>query len=272
MPTDQINPFPVWSTSQEAGATRYAALPTPTSMKTNSLFGLPLKSYITNETVPDATLQSYIDQAVSEIEHTLDLYVTPVTFEEKHDYSRHQMFWSHGYFKVDHSPILTVNKLVLTFNNGSGAVPLVDIPLEFVYTQPQEGTVQLVPAHGVTVSGLVTSLYSGIGYHAFNNQIITNWPGAIVVTYTCGFPTNQLPALIAGLIENLAAFKFLSSLGPVLFPHNSVSIGIDGTSQSVGTLGPAFLQNRLGDLEKIIQQQMEAAKGYYQKRFLIDYL
>lgn len=182
------------------------------------------------------------------------------------------MFWSYGYFKVDHSPILTVDKLTLTFNNGQGAVPLVDIPIEFVHVQPQEGTVQLVPANGVTISGLVTSLYSGLGFHAFNSQVISNWPGAINVKYTCGFPTGQLPALLAGLVENLAAFKFLSSLGPVLFPHNSVSIGIDGTSQSVGTLGPAFLQNRLADLEKIIQQQMEAAKGYYQKRFLIDYL
>ena len=70
----------------------------------------------------------------------------------------------------------------------------------------------------------------------------------------------------------MAAYKFLSSLGPVLFPQNSVSIGIDGTSQSVGTLGPAFLQNRLADLEKIIEKQMEAAKGYYQKRFLVDFL
>jgi hypothetical protein len=111
-----------------------------------------------------------------------------------------------------------------------------------------------------------------MGFHAFNSQVVTTWPGAIRVKYTCGFPLDRLPALLAGLVENIAAFKFLSSLGPVLFPHNSVSIGIDGTSQSVSTLGPAFLQNRLGDLEKIIQQQMEAAKSYYQKRVLVDYI
>ena len=272
MPTDQINPFPSWATDQEASPTRYSSIPTPCSMRHKSLFGLPLKSFITGEVVSDETLQAYIDQAVSELEHTLDLYITPVTFSEKHDYSRHQQFWSFGYFKVDHSPVLTVNRLTLTFNNNIGSVPLIDIPIEFVHVQPQEGTVQLVPANGVTISGFVVSLYTGLGYHAFNSQTLSHWPGAIHVEYTAGFPGGQLPALLSGLIENMAAYKFLSSLGPVLFPQNSVSIGIDGTSQSVGTLGPAFLENRLADLEKIIEKQMEAAKGYYQKRFLVDFL
>jgi hypothetical protein len=102
--------------------------------------------------------------------------------------------------------------------------------------------------------------------------MLNHWPGAVRVTYNSGFEVDKIPAMIVGLIENLAAFKLLSVMGPILFPHNSVSIGIDGTSQSVGTMGPAFLQNRLADLEKIIGQNKEAMKGYYQKRFLVDYL
>jgi hypothetical protein len=175
--------------------------------------------------------------------------------------------------KVDHNPVQTVESYVLTFNNGMpGSNVLVSVPLEFIHVQPQEGTIQLVPAQGVTIAGFVASLYSGLGYHAFNSQAISNWPGAIEVVYTAGFEKDKVPALISGLIQNLAAQKFLSSLGPVLFPHNSVSIGIDGTSQSVGTLGPAFLQNRLNDLDKMITQQMDAAKGYYQKKFLSDFI
>jgi hypothetical protein len=182
-------------------------------------------------------------------------------------------FWSFGYVKLNHSPILNVTKFELTFNNGiNGLPPLVDIPLEYIYVQPQEGTVQLVPAQGISISGLIVSIYSGLGFHAFNSQMLNSWPGAVRITYNSGFELNKVPAMIVGLIENLAAFKLLSVMGPILFPHNSVSIGIDGTSQSVGTLGPAFLQNRLADLEKIIAQQKEAMRGYYQKRFLIDYL
>ena len=125
-------PFPPGNVDQgEDSANRYCPIPTPASMKTTTLFGLPLKSFLTNEEVSDEAIQNFINQAISEIEHTLDLYITPVTFQERHDYSRHQNFWSFGYMKVNHAPVLGVTKFALTFNNGVvGAPPLVQIPLE----------------------------------------------------------------------------------------------------------------------------------------------
>jgi len=270
--TPTHHPFPAFEIEQEeAGVERYIALPTPTMMRSTVLFGIPLKSFLTGDVVQDSTIQHYIDIAISEIEHELDLYITPVTFNERHDYSRHDFIWSFGRFKVNHGPILDVSKFQLTFNNGlAGGVPLVDIPLEFVHVQPQDQSVQLVPAQGVTISGLIVSIYSGLGFHAFNSQAISQWPGAINITYRSGFSAGQCPAMISGLIENLAAYKLLSIMGPLIFPHSSTSIGIDGTSQSVGTAGVAFLQNRLADLEKIINQQRESARSYYLKRFLVE--
>lgn len=273
--TPTHSPFPAFEVDQEASPNRYMPLPTPTSLKQTVLFGIPLRSFLTGEEVSDEALQTYIDQAISEIEHTLDLYITPVTFRERHDYNRELQFWSWGYLKVDHGPILDMSKFQLTFNNGSGApgsFPLIDIPLEYIHIQPQEQTVQLVPAQGVTVSGFVASIYSGMAYHALGAGGISAWPGAILVEYRAGFETNKVPALIVGLIENMAALRMLSVMGPILFPHNGVSISIDGTSQSTSTLGPAFLANRLKDLQGLVTTQMEAAKGYYQKRFLIDFI
>jgi hypothetical protein len=270
--TNQVQPFPSWAIDQN-GVERYSPIPTATQMKRRSLFGIPLTSRLTGETVSDVTLEDYIQEAISEIEHELDLYITPTQFQERHDYDREMQFWSFGNLKLHHAPILNVNKFQLTFNNGAqGAPPLVDMPLEFIHVQPQDGTIQLVPANGVGISGFIASVYSGLGFHAFNSQAITRWPGAILVEYTAGFPAGQLPALLGGLIENIAAYRFLSTLGVVLFPYSSVGISIDGTSQSVGTPGPAFLQQRLSELDKIISQQKEAARGHYSKRFLIDYL
>lgn len=270
--TTQVQPFPSWSTDQN-GADRYMSIPTAADMKRRSLFGIPLQSRLTGAVVEDETLNDYVKQSISEIEHELDLYITPTQFTERHDYDREMQFFSFGYLRLHHSPILTVTKFQLTFNNGvQNGPPLVDMPLEFIHVQPSDGTIQLVPASGVSISGFIASVYSGLGYHAFNSQSIGHWPGAVLVEYTAGFPEGQVPALLAGLIESLAAYKFLSTLGPVLFPYSSVGISIDGTSQSVGTAGPGFLQMRLSELEKIIAQQKEAARGYYQKRFLIDYL
>lgn len=273
--TPTITPFPAFEIEQESTPNRFMPIPTPASLRQSVLFGIPLRSFLTGEEVSDAALQGFIDQSISEIEHTLDLYITPVTFRERHDYNRELQFWSHGYFKVAHGPILDLSKFQLTFNNGNGApgsFPLVDIPLEYVHIQSQEQTVQLVPAQGVTVSGFVASIYSGMAYHALGAGGISNWPGAILVEYRAGFESGMVPALLVGLIENMAAIKMLSIMGPILFPMNGVSISIDGTSQSTSTMGPAFLQNRLKDLQALVTSQMEAAKGYYQKRFLIEFI
>lgn len=273
--TTTQNPFPYLAVEEESTPNRFLPLPTPASLRATVLFGIPLRSFLTGDEVTDAALQTYIDQSISEIEHVLDLYITPVTFVERHDYSAHLQWWSWGYMKVNHGPILDVSKFQLTFNNGNigpASFPLIDIPLEYIHTQPQEQTVQLVPATGVTVSGFVASIYSGLAFHAMGSGGINNWPGAISITYRAGFENGKVPALLVGLIENMAAYKLLSIMGPILFPHNGVSISIDGTSQSTSTLGPAFLQNRLKDLQGMMDKQLDAAKGYYQKRFLIDYL
>jgi hypothetical protein len=274
--TPTNTPFPAFGIEQDPSTNRYIPIPTPESLKRTVLFGLPLRSFLTGEQVSDEALQQYIDQSISEIEHMLDMYITPVTFRERHDYKAQLQWWSWGYMKVSHGPILDVSRFQLTFNNGipndPASFPLIDIPLEYLHIQPQEQTLQLVPAMGVTVSGFIASVYSGFAYHAMGSGGIHTWPGAILVEYRAGFEKDKVPALLVGLIENMAAYKMLSIMGPILFPHNGVSISIDGTSQSTSTLGPAFLQNRLGDLDKIIQQQLDAARGYYQKKFLIDYI
>ncbi len=271
--TDTIAPFPSWSVEQDGeGVRRYAPLPTPESVKNGALFGIPLKSQLTQQTLSDKTIENFIQQSISELEHVLDLYITPVTFEEKQDYNRELQFWSFGYVKVNHPNILSVNKFQLSFNNGNFGPPLVDIPLEFLHIQPMEQTIQLVPAIGVTISGLLISIYTGLGFHAFNSQTISNWPGAFHINYTCGFEPCKIPAVISGLIENMAAYKVLSMFGPLIFPNNSSSVSTDGTSQSVSTMGPMFLRQRLTELDQIIKQQTDAVKGYYQRKFLVDYI
>lgn len=263
--------FPVWSTDQEGGVERYADLPTPTQMRSGALFGIPLRSALTNEEMSDPTLQHYIDVAISEIEHELDLYIKPVTFEERHDYNKEMFVHSYAYLKLNHPNILQVEKLALTFSNDDDT-KIVDFPKEFIHVMPQEGVLQLVPAYGTSFSGFLLSAFSGVQFHALRTMGITDFPGGIRVKYTCGFEDGKTPAALSGLIENIAAYRLLSILGPIIFPVNSVGISIDGVSQSTGTAGPQFLQSRLKDLEKIISEQKAAVKGYYQRGFLVDWV
>ena len=272
--TPKITPFPVWATDElEPKVMRFAPIPDATIMRNKMLFGIPLKSSLTGQEVTDDTLNSFISEAISEIEHTLDLYITPVRFVEKHDYIRQNFTWNYNYLKLNHPQICSVEAVELSFTNQleGAAQPFVSFPLEHVHVMPQEGTIQLVPAFGTSLSGFLLSAFSGTQFHALRAIGMTNFPGGVRVTYTAGFEEGKVPAVITALVETTAALRTLSALGPLIFPHNSTSISIDGTSQNTSTLGPAFLRQRMEELEKQKQEQLEAAKGYYQRRFLLDW-
>lgn len=271
--TPPLSSFPVWGIEEESPSPgRYAALPTAADMRRQSLFGIPLKSALTGELVPDETLASYIGQAISELEHILDIYITPVRFQEKHDYSREMFANSFAFLQLNHGNVITVELVQISFNNDTIVPAAITFPLEHVHLMPQEGQVQLVPAYGTSLSGFLMSAFSGVQYHAFNQALLQNWPGAVRITYWAGFPEGKCPAMLTGLVERMAAHKFLSTMGPILFPYSSVSIGIDGVSQSTGNPGPAFFNQRMQELDKQIQAEMDAAKGYYQRRFLLSYI
>lgn len=272
--TPTIAPYPVWATSEAEGTQRFSPMVTPDIMRNRSLFGIPLQSNLTTPPlqIENDALQQYINEAISEVEHQLDLYITPVTFKEKHDYIRHNFTWSYNYLKLNHPNILYVTQVELSFTNTVEQPGFVNFPLEFVHTLPQEGVIQLVPAFGTSLSGFLLSAFSGTQFHTLRAIGMTNFPGGIRVEYTAGFEPDKIPSVLIGLIENLAAYKVLSNMGPLIFPHTSVGVSIDGVSQNTGTMGPAFLRQRMEELEKIIERQWEAAKSYYQRRFQIDFV
>lgn len=270
---------------------RYGAVPTVAELKERALFGIPLTSALTGQTITDAALKHYIDGAISEIEHDLDLYITPVRFNEKHDYNANEFNWNYNYIKLQHPNVLAIEKVQLTFSNGQqlpGMVyeddgvennggdktdlgnPMIDFPIEFVTLMPQEGVMQLVPAWGTSTSGLILSTMSGAQYTALRAMGVTQFPAGVRIQYISGFEKDMIPTAVVELIENMAAYKILTFLGPLIFPHTSVGVSIDGTSQSVSTPGPMFLAQRIKDLKEIVEAQKDVIRGYYQRKFLLD--
>ena len=269
--TPKDSPFPLRHIEElDPRVSRFCPLPTAANLRARKLFGIPLRSSLTLEQLTDETIEYYIKTAVSEIEHVLDLYITPVKFREKHDYKRSDFTWNYAYLKVDHPNILYVEKLELSFTNDVDQSGFVDFPLEHVHVMPQEGVVQLVPAFGTSLSGFLLSAFSGTQFHALNAMGNTNFPGGFRIEYVAGFDESKVPAAIADLIETSAAIKVLSLMGPILFPNNSVSVSIDGVSQGTSTYGVKQFNDRIDQLEKERERLLDAAKGYYQRRFLID--
>lgn len=265
--------FPYRATEQfEPSVERYSPLPTVCDIKDHKLFGIPLKSALTGQELKDSTIEYYIKTAISDIEHMLDMYITPVKFRETHDYERERFTWSYNYMKLDHPNVLNISKVELSFSNNAVTPGFVSFPLEHVYVRPQEGVFQLVPAFGTSLSGFLLSAFSGTQFHALRAVGMNNFPGGVRVEYTAGFALDKVPASICELIETIAALKVLSALGPILFPNNSISISVDGVSQSTGNFGPKYLNDRIDQLKEERERQQDIVKGYYQRRFLIDYM
>lgn len=271
-------PFPFMENEDDdsltqPGTNRFLALPTATTLKETSLFGIPLKSALTGQVLSDTVLDNYVTKAISQLEHTLDIYITPVQFTERHDYDRKMFQQSFAWFKVNHSPVLDVQQVRISFSNQPEPnQSFVDFPLEHVYANPQEGAIRLVPAYGSSISGFLTSAFAGAQIHALLAVGLDVFPGAVRIKYRAGFEKDKVPALIAGLIEKMAALNVLSSVGHLLFPYTSTSVGIDGVSQGVGTPGPQFLKGRIDDLKEQVAAELDAAKGYYLKRILVDFI
>jgi hypothetical protein len=264
--------FPVRSTEElQPAVERFGSIPTAQDVKNRYLFGIPLTSALTGQTLPDSAIDFWIKSSISELEHILDIYITPVKFREKHDYNRSDFTWNFNFMKLNHKPILNVEKLELSFTNDEQVPGFVNFPLEHVHVMGQEGTIQLVPAFGTTLSGFLLSAFSGSQFHALRATGMMNFPGGIRVEYTAGFEQDKIPYIISELIGVMAALKVLYLLGPLLFPHNSVSVSIDSVSQSTGTMGPKFFLDFINQLDKERERLLETVKSYYQKNFNFDY-
>ena len=114
-PTRTLEPFPPTGTHEtnvEPAFERFLPMPVPSIIKSDYLFGLPLKSTLTGQTLSDETIERFIVQSVSEIEHSLQLFISPITINrERHNYAWQDFFYAYGFLTTNCRPILEVHKL-----------------------------------------------------------------------------------------------------------------------------------------------------------------
>ena len=245
--TPPVRVFPYRAIQTDDSINRYSDIPDVAKMRSVYLFGIPLRSTLTNESVTDEGIQTYIDAAISEIEMTLDITITPTTYRDRYDWV--QELWTHsfGWQKLNHRPVIQVNDLALVFSNDEQKS--VSFPMEWVYVNHQDSAIQVVPAVGTSIQGFLLSTMAGSHIWSLYANGNGTFPGAVAVEYVAGFQKGQLPAIVANLIGNIAALKLLMAIGFLIFPYSSYSLGLDAASQNVSTPGIAFLNQRIADLQ-----------------------
>jgi len=253
-------------------------------LKTYYLFGLDLTNDL-GEPYPDSLFAFWIKNAVSWLEHKLDIPILPVVIEEeRHDFYRDD-YDEFMYLQLLRYPFISIESVKLVL---PGEQVVQNFSKDWIHPQRAAGQLQIVPGTGS--SG--TIVFGARGWFPVFYRNTRFIPDAFRVAYTAGFgkapegsygfqpgseppsvshPDPQLdttPDIIKELVGKVASFGPLNIAGDLLGGAGiaSQSIGIDGLSQSFNTTSSstsAGFGARLIQYRQEIKDQIPTLHRFY---------
>ena len=258
-----VIPYPLQENQgdSEPGFTRHGPIISVDDLKDEYLFGVPMRAPLTGQEISDETLKKFIRKGIAEAEQSIRIPISPVkVVDEKFDYERaDDIHFSTR--KLMRFPVIQVDALKALWpgrNDGQE----INFPTQWVELTPETGMIRVIPKTGSTVESGANFIFSS-GYSGVAFMGMKSWPGMWRISYTAGFPHDQVPDAVNDLIGTIAALKLLSQLGPAIFPMNSYSSGIDSMSQSSGNAGPQWLAGRIKELTDERDRMVTQLKQYY---------
>lgn len=204
-------------------------------LKKTYLFGVIVRNRETGQNIPDESLQFFINNAVSMLEHYLDISIMPVrNFVEYKDY-RITDYADWGYYQLNNYPVLNVSLIQMVyFRDENGAPQIVQtIPNNWVRLQAHDGLIRLIP-NAKFPAQLQISQTGSYFPEILRSQFV---PHLWQITYDYGFDPGCMPALLNEAIGLLAAIQALMIGGHLILGAGiaATSLSIDGLSQSIQT-------------------------------------
>ncbi|VVB53221.1 Uncharacterised protein [uncultured archaeon] len=229
-------------------------------VKKKYLYGIPLTSTLTGETMSDDAIRNMVDAATDWLENETGISIRQRYWnQERHDYVATD-YMNFGAIRLNHVPILKVTEyLVIYPDTGQTTV----FPLEWVQTdmEGRNGLLQLVP--GVGSANFFTI---GMG----NNMLPMIFktcdflPDLFKISYYSGFQNNKVPANILQIIGKKVQIDVLTQVSAMLLGVGVLnqSIAIDGMSQNVGKAAFAY-EKQIQLLERQIAKEVGTLRSYY---------
>lgn len=252
--------FPENATSSP-GFSRYAPLPTIKSLKEDYLHGVDLTDG-NGKPMKRTTLERYITNAISLIEHELEATVVPTQYAETHDY-RADEYEAWGFIQLKRKPVISVDSVQFRIEKDAA---FMDVPDSWIRLENHPGQLQISPT-----SGGLSSINIGQGTFLPRLLISTpDWPAFFRITYTAGFEHGKMPAAISNLAGLLASIQALLVAGDLILGAgiNSESLSIDGLAQSVGSTASgenSAYGARIKKYGEQITHLMKVLRRYYGK-------
>ena len=231
-------------------------------LKGNYLFGVDMTDGEGNP-FPDTMFEHYIKAAVSWVEHRLDMPLRPRRIVEEKHYFYNEDYNKYIALELDSYPIIDVeeiklvlpgNQVVQTFNR------------DWIHAMVESGQISIVPGVGTAGTILLGASGAWIPFIYGTNRFI---PEAFWVTYTAGFSSGQLPFALKDIVGKIASYGPLNLAGELLLGTGiaTSNVGIDGLSQSVGTLaspgsGGAY-SARIKHYQEEVKESILELRRYY---------
>lgn len=272
----QYHTFPVLAEefSFEGSFKRFTSFPTPKQVYDYALMGLPKYFPLTKEPITVDMITPFLESAITEIEMKLGCNLSEVTHFHSEDWLEGSFTNNMAGVRLQKWPATQVVGFTLKYPHTNTPTPYqkYNIPSHWIFLRYNR--VNVVASDG---SVTVNTDNSGIGnaglfnyISGFNRGI---WgPGAIEIIYKAGFSQDKLPSSVADLIKTWAAHRFITDILPVMFPQASVTVSIDGVSQSVGLMVQQLLTERLTNLEKKKAELISALEANYGRQVKMSFL
>jgi len=258
----------------EGATKRFKTMPTPEDVYKFALMGVPKFFPLTKEPITIDQAAMFLEGAISEIEMSLNIDITPVDHDQSFDYIDGMFESNFTGLKLERWPATKVTKLQLKYPHTQTVNTYQRYTIPRAWISLRRNRINLVAAFGaisvqtdnteVASAGGIFSYITGFGRGAYQ-------PAMIECSYTAGFPVDQLPSSVWDIIVVLAARRFLEGLLPVLFPFGSVTDTIDSVSQSASYAQGLILQ-RIQGLEKQYSDKVNALTRHFGRTLKMSFI
>lgn len=213
--------------------------------------------------IPDFAFENAITSARSWFENQTKIRVLPYQVNsEPHDFYQDEWL-KFSWIQLYEYPIQSVTQIQAVYPTGQTILLFPSTWIK-VYTRP--GTIQLVPTAGTLTQVL---LGQGGWYIPLLSGYLSYLPQLFFVTYTAGYATGQIPAVVNDVIGMRAATYILNLAGRMVLEPGiqSKSLGIDGLGQTMsamaGRYGPysGAIQDYLEKIEQAITMMQQRERG-----------
>lgn len=262
--TVQYHTYPVFTAddglSMEGAQQRFRSMPTPKDVFDRALIGMPKVFPLTGEEIEPSDTATYLQNAMTEIEMSLNINITPVEHSQSFDYIDGMFSSNFSGMKLERWPATFVESLTLKFPHTQTKSPYQMYTIPPAWVALRRNRINVVAAFGaievttdqtnIATAGGLFSYITGFGRGPYQ-------PAMIECVYTAGFEADKLPNTLHDVIVTLAALRFLEDVGIALFPVTSVGLAIDSVSQSA-TIVPNLVAQKIELLRNQYTQKVNA--------------